>query len=189
MVFLLITFILVFVFLPLAISKSVKENKKIREIKEKIDSGEISLIWAPNSLIECVGGSFITANDNGIIVKTPDTEKTISYRNIVSIDLSNNGDNYCKITISTSMANTSSLNIGYGISVSSGASVVVQCYRAEDALIEGLKNYVIQKISNVDGNIIQKTESEQIRELAELLKDGLISESEFEQKKKSILGI
>ena len=62
--------------------------------------------------------------------------------------------------------------------------------KERNVMIE-LKEYIEKKLleNNTDTNLSSKSEAEQIRELKTLLDDGILTQDEFDMKKKKILGI
>lgn len=173
-------------------SNGAKNRKRKSEIEEKAELGELPTEWLPDIPIDCKDGVVLTANDSGVIIKTPDSEKILLFSNIVAIEIMETSgmvDSYRKLVFSTPMANDSSLRLGYGISISSGSKIILEYYSAENHLVDGFRNYILSKISPVNTIKSNESVSDQIRELANLLNDGLITQDEFDAKKRQILDL
>jgi len=98
------------------------------------------------------------------------------------------------ITFQTGQANTTGINLGFGIGAALGAEKNFFFQKAElDAALQ-LRDYVTsyesrQSVSSeVDGQKVVSVVDE-IRGLKGLLDDGILTQEEFDAKKKQLLGI
>lgn len=96
---------------------------------------------------------------------------------------------------STAQAATGSIHLGWGVSIASGAEKSYHYSYKENMFARELQNYLsnFQQQSAVSAVPAQNSSvvavADELRNLKSLLDDGIITQSEFDAKKKQLLGI
>ena len=129
--------------------------------------------------------------DGKIILQTKKQEEVIPISKIQSVSIKDpKGIGNGVITLYTAQAATSSLNVGLGVSVAGGAERMIFFYKPETETAHKICDY----ISNYEAAPAAAPEGvvsvvEEIRGLKQLLDEGILTQEEFDAKKKQLLGI
>ena len=134
------------------------------------------------------GAIWVITNRRLLIVKRKlfgDFTQTISLKNINDVTINNSGvGNFglAKITIDTIWENITAItNIRYGSTIYGGLHDIIE--RKKLAFTE------TQACNSATTHIIEKSPTEQILEFKNLLDLGIISQEEFDAKRKQLLGL
>lgn len=98
-------------------------------------------------------------------------------------------------TFATAKASTGNVNVGWGVSIASGAEKSYYYSYKENMFARQLQDYLSNfqqqsatSVSPVQNNSVTAV-ADEIRSLKSLLDDGIITQSEFDAKKKQLLGL
>ena len=151
-------------------------------------------------IVPCADGTTLCAEDGNLLVRGQKAEDIIPINNIQSFTLKMPTKfSYAKITIKTAQPNEVGINIGFGFSFGFGSGRTFAIWNDDlDSAIE-LRNYISQ-YNNAPVAEQPETESlpsegsvvaaaDELRALKRLLDDGLITQDDYDAKKKQLLGI
>lgn len=131
--------------------------------------------------------------DGKIILQTKKQEEAIPISKIQSVSIRDpKGLQYGVITLYTAQAATSSLNVGLGVSVAGGAERQILFAKTETETAHMVSDYISNyAASPTSGQSPEGVVSvvEEIRGLKQLLDEGILTQEEFDAKKKQLLGI
>lgn len=139
----------------------------------------------------CKSDSKVTVSENSLLVVNHGKEITIPISNIQEFQL-DPPQNYSSgvIRIKTARSAGTSLNIGLGLSLHDSSITLYPTENCEFAEAKKISNYIAHYSSNPSpSGISTSSAADEIRKFQELLKDGIISQEEFDQKKKQLLGL
>ncbi|MBQ1678646.1 MAG: SHOCT domain-containing protein [Oscillospiraceae bacterium] len=141
--------------------------------------------------VDCKYNSKLTVSGNSLIINNRGKEIVVPIQNIQEFQLEP-PKNYASgiIRIKTAKAAGASLNVGLGISVHDSTISLFPTENAEFAEAKKIRDY-ISNYSNTTPPIITSNNStaDEIRKFRDLLTEGIITQEEFEQKKKQLLGL
>lgn len=144
--------------------------------------------------LPCSNGFTLHTDGENIIIATKKTEEIIPISRVQSFSLKEPGLAYGKIVFTTAQAATTGVNIGFGISAALGAEKTF--FYSKGAL--GTAKQVRDVVMDYEKRASQPTPApagapvsavEEIRGLKALLDEGILTQEEFEAKKKQLLGI
>lgn len=142
----------------------------------------------PKKTEDVPGAIWVITNRRLLVVKRKlfgDFTQTISLKNINDVTINNSGvGNFglAKITIDTIWENITAItNIRYGSTIYGGLHDIIE--RKKLAFTE------TQACNSATTHIIEKSPTEQILEFKNLLDLGIISQEEFDAKRKQLLGL
>lgn len=144
--------------------------------------------------LPCSNGFTLHTDGENIIIATKKTEEIVPISRVQSFSLKEPGLAYGKIIFTTAQAATTGVNIGFGISAALGAEKTF--FYSKGALDtakqfrDAVMNYG-KRTEQSDPPPAGTSASvvEEIRGLKALLDEGILTQEEFEAKKKQLLGI
>ena len=146
----------------------------------------------PTITLKCMNGYTLYAKGGNLVVKAKRTENTYPISNIQSFSLKEpRALSAGSIVFRTAQAASAGIEIGLGISAALGAEQSFFFTKAELSAALQLRDYVSNhdsKESTLPGGMVVSV-VEEIRGLKGLLDDGIISQEEFNAKKRSLLGL
>ena len=132
--------------------------------------------------------------DGKLILQSKKQEEVIPLSKIQSASIRDpKGINYGVVTIYTAQANTASVGIGLGVSLSGGAQREILFTRENKDAAHQLHEYIANwepastAAAPQEGTVVSVVE--EIRGLKQLLDEGILTQEEFDAKKKQLLGI
>lgn len=143
--------------------------------------------------VQCSYGFTLAVKGSNLIVTKKRSEESYPIDKIQSITLSEpKGLTLGTITFCTAQAASAGLNIGLGISVAAGAEKSYCFPKSELEAAKALRDYVVNfdetKNTQLSEGMVVSVVDE-IRGLKRLLDDGILTQEEFDAKKKQLLGI
>lgn len=144
--------------------------------------------------LPCSNGFTLHTDGENIIIATKKTEEIIPISRVQSFSLKEPGLAYGKIVFTTAQAATTGVNIGFGISAALGAEKTF--FYSKGAL--GTAKQFRDVVMDYEKRASQPAPApagapvsavEEIRRLKALLDEGILTQEEFEAKKKQLLGI
>lgn len=146
-----------------------------------------------NIRIECSNGFTLETRGANLIVSRKKEEESIPINKIQSFTLKKPGLVYGKIIFKTAQAASGGVALGFGISAAIGADREFFYLKGDFNKAEALRDYIT---TYSESPVQPKTEEktcvsvvEEIRGLKRLLDDGILTQEEFDAKKKQLLGI
>lgn len=144
--------------------------------------------------LPCSNGFTLHTDGENIIITTKKAEEVIPISRIQSFTLKEPGLAYGKIVFTTAQAATTSINIGFGISAALGAEKTFFYSKGDLETAKQFRDIVTNYDKSTNqpdpapvGTVISVVE--EIRGLKTLLDEGILTQEEFEAKKKQLLGI
>lgn len=135
----------------------------------------------------------------GVLSQGIKGDRTIYYNDIKSVEykkptLMANG--YIQFITNIELANTSNVNI-IGLTTNAALkdpnTIILRAFKKENVLkYEEIKEFILEKISEVNNSKVSKrvsTSATEIKEFKELLDSGVITQEEFDLKKKQLLNL
>lgn len=144
--------------------------------------------------MECSNGFTLEARDECICVITRKKEEKIPCTSIKTVSIKDPGLMYGKFIFNVDQQNTAGIGVGFGIVAALGAERTY-FFRKDDLWkAEKMRDYILEckkpKPVTVQQTVVQSSDAaDQIRKLKSLLDDGILTQAEFDAKKKQILGI
>lgn len=142
--------------------------------------------------LPCSNGFTLHTDGENIIIVTKKTEETIPISRVQSFSLKEPGLAYGKIVFTTAQAATAGVNIGFGISAALGAE---KTFFYSKGALETAKQFR-DAVMSYEKRTSQSAPAgatvpiaDEIRSLKALLDEGILTQEEFEAKKKQLLGI
>lgn len=144
--------------------------------------------------LPCMNGFTLWAYDGNIIIVSRRNEETIPVSKIQSFSLKEpHGLSQGQIVFNTAQAATAGVNLGFGISAAFGAEKSFFFTKANLEAAKQLRDYVTNYEATLQQPTVTATAGgsavEEIRGLKSLLDDGIITQEEFDAKKRQLLGI
>jgi len=140
--------------------------------------------------MDCSNGFTLEARDECICIITKKREEKIPCTAIKTITLKESGLVYGKFTFNVDQQAMGHMNVGFGIMAAIGAERSFFFFKEDADIARKMRDYILecQKPKPV---VVQQAAdpADQIRKLKGLLDDGIISQEEFDAKKKQLLGI
>lgn len=144
--------------------------------------------------LPCSNGFTLHTDGENIIIAQKKAEEVIPISVIQSFSLKEPGVMYGKIVFVTAQTATVGVNIGLGLSAALGAEKTFFYFKRDFELAKQFRNTVVnynKSASQSDpaptGVVVSVVE--EIRGLKTLLDDGILTQEEFEAKKRQLLGI
>lgn len=149
--------------------------------------------------VNCRGKNTLTARGGNLVVTHKSEEKIFPIKGIQSFSIKPPRLGSCgSITFTTAQAATSGINIGFGISAALGAEQVFLFWDEEYEAACRLRDYIVNfaepapepapmTISPAERQVVSVVE--EIRGLKGLLDEGILTQEEFDAKKKQLLGL
>ena len=144
--------------------------------------------------LPCSNGFTLHTDGENIIIATKKTEEVVPISRIQSFSLKEPGLAYGKIVFTTAQAATTGVNVGFGISAALGAEKTFFFSKGELGTAKQFRDAVMnydksasQPNAAPTGTVVSVVE--EIRGLKALLDEGILTQEEFEAKKKQLLGI
>ena len=148
--------------------------------------------------MECSNGFTLEARDECICIITRKKEEKIPCTAIKTVTVKEPGISFGKFIFNVDQQNTAGVNLGFGIMAALGAERSF-FYRKDDWWkAEKMRDYILecQKPKPVIQQVVTAapaapvdTTVDQIRRLKSLLDEGILTQEEFDAKKRKILGI
>ncbi len=149
--------------------------------------------------VKCSNGFTLKASGQTVAIVRKREEETIPVSGIQSFSLKEpRGIGYGKIVFSTAQAATAGVNVGFGIGVAIGAEKTFFFTGDETENAIALRDFVSrggdhpqpeQQPSAISEEKKVVSVVDEIRGLKGLLDDGILTQAEFDAKKKQLLGI
>ena len=144
--------------------------------------------------LPCSNGFTLHTDGENIIITTKKAEEVIPISRIQSFTLKEPGLAYGKIVFTTAQAATTGINIGFGISAALGAEKTFFYSKGDLETAKQFRDIVTNYDKSTNqpdpapvGTVVSVVE--EIRGLKTLLDEGILTQEEFEAKKKQLLGI
>lgn len=144
--------------------------------------------------LPCSNGFTLHTDGENIIIATKKTEEVVPISRIQSFSLKEPGLAYGKIVFTTAQTTTTGVNVGFGISAALGAEKTFFFSKGELGTAKQFRDAVMnydksasQPNTAPTGTVVSVVE--EIRGLKALLDEGILTQEEFEAKKKQLLGI
>lgn len=150
--------------------------------------------------LECANGIILVARDGCIHIFTKRQEEQIPCAAIKTVTVKEPGISYGKITFMVDQQNSMGVNIGFGVIAALGAERSFLYKKDDYWLAEKMRDYILEcqkpKPVVVQQTVVQTATTpsstdafDQIRKLKSLLDDGILTQEEFDAKKKQLLGL
>ena len=136
--------------------------------------------------LPCSNGFTLHTDGENIIIATKKTEEIIPISRVQSFSLKEPGLAYGKIVFTTAQAATTGVNIGFGISAALGAEKTFFYSKGALGTAKQFRDVVMDYEKRAGAPV---SAVEEIRGLKALLDEGILTQEEFEAKKKQLLGI
>lgn len=149
----------------------------------------------PDITLRCMNGFTLYAKGSNLVVATKREEEAFPISKIQSFALKEpRALSAGSITFRTAQAATAGLNLGFGIGASLGAEKNYFFQKGELDTALKLRDYVTgyedhQALPATDGEKKVVSVVDEIRGLKGLLDDGILTQEEFDAKKKQLLGL
>lgn len=144
--------------------------------------------------LPCSGGFVLRTDGENIIISRKKTEEVIPISVIQSFSLTKPGRVHGTIEFTTAKTASGGVNIGFGVIAALGAQNTFYYYKEDFEIAKQFRDIIINydKFSSQPdpaptGTVVSVVE--EIRGLKSLLDDGILTQDEFEAKKKQLLGI
>ena len=145
----------------------------------------------PNATLRCSNGFTLHIRGANLVVESKRTEEIFPVSKIQSFALKEpHGLSMGKITFHTAQAASAGVGLGLGISAAIGAERVFFFAKSDLDVSVQIRDYISNfdaEKAAPDGNVISVVE--EIRGLKGLLDDGILTQEEFDAKKRQLLGI
>lgn len=144
----------------------------------------------PEITLHCSNGFTLYAEKGNLIIAAKRTEEMVPISRIQSFSLKEPGAvKPGMIVFRTAQAANTGVNVGFGIGLALGAEKSFFFSRADTESALQLRDYVANYDSKqeVAGSVVSVVD--EIRGLKGLLDDGILTQEEFEAKKKLLLGL
>lgn len=145
-------------------------------------------------ILPCSGGLILRIDGENIIISRKKTEEVIPISKIQSFSLTEPGLVHGTIGFTTSTPPTGGINVGFGITVALGAQYTFDYFKEDLEIARQFRDIITnynKSTSQADpgpsGTVVSVVD--EIRGLKALLDDGILTQDEFEAKKKQLLGI
>lgn len=139
-------------------------------------------------VVQCQGDVLLGVRGGSVIVKSKRDEISIPISNIQDITLAPPKNLFHgSIKIATAKPPSGFMALGLGISLALDSSILFELIgNSEYPFAKDIRNYVINYVSKEDTSSASVSN---LRDLKTLLDDGIITQEEFDAKKKQILGL
>lgn len=143
--------------------------------------------------LPCMNGFTLLAEGGNLVIVTKKSEETIPISKILSFSLKEpRGISQGQIVFKTAQAATAGVSFGFGLSAALGAEKTFFFTKANAETAKQLRDYVTSyeaasQQGTATGSVVSV--AEEIRALKGLLDDDIITQAEFDAKKKQLLGI
>lgn len=144
--------------------------------------------------LPCSNGFTLHTDSENIIITTKKAEEVIPISRIQSFSLKEPGLAYGKIVFTTAQAPTAGVGVGFGITAAFGAEKTFFYSKGDLDTAKQFRDVVMnyEKRANqpdpaLAGTVVSVVE--EIRGLKDLFDEGILTQEEFEAKKKQLLGI
>lgn len=144
--------------------------------------------------LPCSNGFTLHTDGENIIITAKKTEEVVPISRIQSFSLKEPGLAYGKIVFTTAQAATTGVNVGFGISATLGAEKTFFFSKGDLGTAKQFRDAVMNYDKSVSQPNTTPTDTvvsvvEEIRGLKALLDEGILTQEEFDTKKKQLLGI
>lgn len=140
--------------------------------------------------MECSNGFTLEARDGCICILTKKKEERIPCTSIRAITVKEHGITYGKFTFTVDQQNTAGIRVGFGITAAIGAERNFFFRNSDAWKAREMRDYILECQKPAPAAAAPQTDAaDQIRKLKSLLDDGILTQAEFDAKKKQILGI
>ena len=187
-------------FLRDCLSDTYSTEKAIQERQDKAaaNTRELERNSSPNLVVTGIGGRTVSLRGSSICIRRPgtlmfdETEKLISIRQIAAIEVT---PRYLRVILSNSHPNKFKFSLDAGLSdalLKDEHAIVFngpKDYKKALRLQQFVAEYGEKPARSAPMPPTERSIADQIRELKTMLDDGLITDAEFQAKKKQILGI
>lgn len=142
--------------------------------------------------LPCSNGFTLHIDGENIVIATKKAEEIIPISRVQSFSLKEPGLAYGKIVFTTAQAATTGVNIGFGISAALGAEKTFFYSKGALETAKQFRDVVLNYGKHTDQpapTAAPVSVVEEIRGLKALLDEGILTQEEFTEKKKQLLGI
>lgn len=146
-------------------------------------------------LLECRGDTTLSVKDASLTISRKKESEIIPISRIQSFVLKKPGfAGVGTITIKTAQSATAGVNVGYGIFLTGGTERTLSFYETELQIALQIQDYIthyeeqMNSTKNAQGTMCIPV-ADEIRNLKGLLDDGILTQEEFDAKKKQLLNI
>lgn len=144
--------------------------------------------------LPCSNGFTLHTDGENIVIATKKSEEVVPISRIQSFSLKEPGLAYGKIVFTTAQAATTGINVGFGISAALGAEKTFFYSKGDLETAKQFRDAVMNYGKSASqpnqpqaGTVVSVVE--EIRGLKALLDEEILTQEEFEAKKKQLLGI
>lgn len=144
--------------------------------------------------LPCSGGVILRTDGENIIISGKKTEEVIPISVIQSFSLTKPGRIHGTIEFTTAKAAAGGINIGFGITAALDVQNTFYYYKEDLEIAKQFQDIIMnydkstrQPDPTPSGTVVSVVD--EIRGLKALLDDGILTQDEFEAKKKQLLGI
>ena len=141
--------------------------------------------------MECSNGFTLEAKDECICIITRKKEERIPCTAIKTVTIKAPGLAYGKFIFNVDQQAMGAVNVGFGFLAAIGAERAFFFSKRDAETAERMRQYILdcQKPKQAVVQQVSSDPADQIRKLKGLLDDGIITQDEFDAKKKQLLGI
>lgn len=147
-------------------------------------------------LLHCRGNIILSVENANIIISHKKESETIPISHIQSVVLKEPGifTGIGTITIKTAQPSTAGVSVGFGVILAGGSEKTLNFDESELQTALQIQDYIthysdqISSLNNAQGSMCVPV-ADEIRSLKGLLDDGILTQEEFDAKKKQLLGI
>ncbi len=139
-------------------------------------------------LLHCRGNIALSVENANIIISHKKESETIPISHIQSVVLKEPGifTGIGTMTIKTAQPSTAGVNVGFGVILAGGSEKTLNFDESELQTALQIQDYITHY--NAQGSTCVPV-ADEIRSLKGLLDDGILTQEEFDAKKKQLLGI
>lgn len=144
--------------------------------------------------LPCSGGVILRTDGENIIISGKKTEEVIPISVIQSFSLTKPGRVHGTIEFTTAKAAAGGINIGFGITAALGVQKTFDYYKEDFEIAKQFRDTITNYTKSTSqsdpapsGTVVSVVD--EIRGLKALLDDGILTQDEFDAKKKQLLGI
>ena len=143
-------------------------------------------------VMECSNGFTLEAKDECICIITRKKEEKIPCTSIKSVTVKKPGIAFGKFIFNVDQQNTAGVSLGFGVIAALGAERAFFFKKDDLWTAEKMRDYILECQRPKPAQTTAPAgadPADQIRKLKSLLDDGILTQAEFDAKKKQILGI
>lgn len=144
-------------------------------------------------MLECLNGFTLIAKGGNLIIRTKKADETIPISSVSSFTYKQPGAiTSGSVVFKVNHPNSIGLNIGLGIGLGIGSEKTFYFVKKEAPTAQRIKDYVAQyreQPKAESASASTQSVSDELRSLKALLDDGILTQEEFNAKKKQLLNL